>query len=84
MGSRKADMTALDEAIAHCDALSTPQPCPKHDAARDECVTETSRMNCYPDADYCTRPDAVKCANEHAQLARWLRELRDRRVRDSQ
>ena len=72
----------LDEAIKHCEEVAEEQ----EKAAKEWHENQVRKCELIPFAemDYTHENECKKCAEEHRQLAEWLRELRAyRKIKDS-
>ena len=75
-------MMNLDEAIKHAEEIAKEQ----EKEAKEWHENQVRKCELFPFAemDYTHENECAKCAEEHRQLAEWLKELKELRVRYSQ
>ena len=68
----------LEDAIKHCEEVAKEND----DSAKE--FYRVSKLETRPDREYaeCVYVECKKCADEHRQLAEWLKELKERREKD--
>lgn len=62
-------MLTLEEAIKHCEEMA-------------EELKQKAETDYYPIIEEAEKADCLECAEEHEQLAGWLKELKERREHD--
>lgn len=70
----------LDEAIKHCEEVAKEQ----EKAAKEWHENQVRKCEPirFPKMDYICENECWKCAEEHRQLAEWLKELKKYREKD--
>ena len=68
----------LEEAIKHCEEVAKEN----NDSAKE--FYRVSKLETHPDRKSAEDGyvECKKCADEHRQLAEWLKELKERRTKD--